>query len=82
MSGNELNHANYGVQGIQSLRCFMEKVSSQRLHYTWSSRGQFLVLGRELSTQFESGREASEGQREGWPKPLECIRVQPVGSTL
>lgn len=82
MSGNELNHANYCVQGIQSLRCFMEKVSSQRLHYIWSSRGQFLVLGRELPTQFESGREASEGQREGWPKPLECIRVQPVGSTL
>ena len=37
-------------------------------------QGQFLVLGRELCTQFESGQEASERQNKGWPEPLECVK--------
>lgn len=33
-----------------------------------------MVLGRELSTQFESGQEASERQNKDWPGPLECVK--------
>lgn len=82
LSGNLLNHENSYVQGIQSLRYFMEKVSSQRLHDAWSSRGSSWFWGESCPLNLKVVKKLQKDRTRAGQSLWSVLRVQSVISTL